>query len=621
MKSDCRGHVSRCWVGLILILGLGAELIGCSPADLLSTEISPSAQVHSSGAVSCLAATGTNGATFVSQSVPGQVAAGRSFLIQVTMLNSGTTTWSPFATHGYFLGSQGPQDNFRWGTNRGAMDPTACIAPGQSYTFTVELAAPTAAGKYKMQWQLLQEGVLWFGGKSPSVDISVVNPGTSGVQNSATFVSQVVPSAVVQGSDFDVQVTMLNSGDATWTLAGSGASDGYYVGSQSPQDNFTWGTNRGFMTAAARVAPGQSYSFRFSLRAPAAPGTYSMQWQMLQNAVAWFGQLSLPLTITVTGLPPAPTRAQVGAVKMTFQGLTVNLPGYGSIPWFEPAISSLDAANRQLVYAAKHAAGDTHLIVSLSWNYSGDGRYSYPIPGTDLSGNLPAFRALVQEIIANHFIPLVFLAGDGESRPGGGYNDPVGWTYGYKWLMDHLADIVGSLQRPTDLTPYLVIVPGWDGVIPGWAPDASNPASGIYKYPAELDNYLLKARALLPNGYLGVELSAGYCHWGDGAANYSSSAGRQVDIILQEFPGPPTGDQVWQIAARELGPAYVRPPDQPAGDDRSPPFYLSSGTPRGPFYPIAFEYDEYRWVRGAVTTGQVQREQTYLKSAGYSFVN
>jgi hypothetical protein len=326
---------------------------------------------------------------------------------------------------------------------------------------------------------------------------------------------------------------------------------------------------------------------------------------------------------TGTLLPPAPTRDEILAVQLTFQGLSVTLPEYGSIPWFEVALTSLSASDRQLAYAAKHAAGDTHLLLSISWNYAGDGGYSYPVPGTDLTGNLPAFRALVEEAIENGFYVLVFLAGDGESNPSGGYNDPVGWTYGYSWLKQNLPAIVASLQQPVDLTPYVIFLPGFDGVAPGgWAPDASNPTSTTYAYPSELDDYLLQARALVgASGYLGVELEAGACDWGGGAGNYGSPAGQDLDIILQEFPGPPTGDQVWQIAGRELGPAYVRPPDEPAGDDPSPPWYLSAGTPRGPFVTVGFEYDEYRWVRGEVTAAVIATEQAYLTAAGYPRVD
>lgn len=306
--------------------------------------------------------------------------------------------------------------------------------------------------------------------------------------------------------------------------------------------------------------------------------------------------------------PTPPTRDQVLSVKLTFQGLTVTLPSYGTIPWFEPAISSLDASSRQIVYQAKHASGDTHLALSISWAYMNDGGYSYPVPGKDLTGDLPSFRALVAEVIRNGFTPMLFLAGDGESPNGGGYNDPNGWTYGYGWLMAHLTAIVGALRGPPDLTPFCILVPGWDGVMPGWQ-------------PSELAAYLVEARSLVPDGYLGLELASGSVDWGGGPADYTSPAGQALDAVLQEFPGPPTGDAVWQVAARELGPAYVRPADQPPGDDPNPPFYLSGGTPRGPWYAIAYEYDEYRWVRGQVPPAQVSAERTYLAGIGFAHVD
>jgi hypothetical protein len=236
-----------------------------------------------------------------------------------------------------------------------------------------------------------------------------------------------------------------------------------------------------------------------------------------------------------------------------------------------------------------------------------DGNYSYPVPGKDLTDDLPSFRALVTEVIKNGFVPMLFLAGDGESPSGGGYNDPNGWTYGFAWLMVHLPAIALALTSPTDLTPFCILVPGWDGVMPGWQ-------------PSELSAYLLKARSLVPHGYVGLELAAGSADWGGGTSDYASPAGQALDVILQEFPGPPTGDISWRPAARELGPSYVRPPDQPSGDDPSPPFELAGGTPRGPWFAIAYEFDEYRWVRGLVSPSVVTTERQYLHAMGYAHV-
>ena len=68
-------------------------------------------------------------------------------------------------------------------------------------------------------------------------------------------------------------------------------------------------------------------------------------------------------------LPAIPTRAQACSIQMSFQGLTVDLVPEaatpwvvaGPTPWFEAALAALGPVNREIVYAAKHAAGDTHV--------------------------------------------------------------------------------------------------------------------------------------------------------------------------------------------------------------------------------------------------------------------
>src|SRR2546428_362814 len=114
-----------------------------------------------------------NGAAFASQSVPPVVTAGTKFTAQVTLRNAGSTTWFRADDKGHYLGSQGPQDNVVWSTNRGWMDEGACIAPGDSYTFTLELTAPAEPGSYPMQWQMLEDAVEWFGATTPPVSIEV----------------------------------------------------------------------------------------------------------------------------------------------------------------------------------------------------------------------------------------------------------------------------------------------------------------------------------------------------------------------------------------------------------------------------------------------------------------
>ena len=99
-----------------------------------------------------------DGATFVSQSVPNSMEAGRSYQVSVTFCNSGSTTWTyvaPPANGSYVgttnyirLGSRFPQDNTIWGLNRVNLSPGDNITPGTTKTFSFNVTAPaTAASK------------------------------------------------------------------------------------------------------------------------------------------------------------------------------------------------------------------------------------------------------------------------------------------------------------------------------------------------------------------------------------------------------------------------------------------------------------------------------------------
>lgn len=318
---------------------------------------------------------------------------------------------------------------------------------------------------------------------------------------------------------------------------------------------------------------------------------------------------SAPPPRPIDDLPAPPTRDQALSIQETFQGLTVHTRQYGDLPWFDCAVSSLSAEDRKALYEAKHAAGDTHLGICLSWLYAEPGQPYANVLGRDLSIDLGTFRALVEEGIRNGFVVMPFLAGDGESNPNGGYNNPAGWTYGYAWLIHHWPAIVGALRGPPDLTPYCVFVPGFDGVFDGWTPDQ------VVAFGAAF-------RAQLPSGHLALEHNTGNIPIGNGPSDYG--AGRPLqdyDAILSEFTWPPTGEVVWQIAGRLLGPAYHRAPDEPSTDDPGPPCYLCTPTARGPYYAIAFEYAEYQWVRGQVTATQLATARTYLRNLGYRCVN
>jgi Ig-like domain from next to BRCA1 gene len=111
----------------------------------------------------------------------------------------------------------------------------------------------------------------------------------------AAFGSQSVPTTTMEaGQVYNVSVTMTNNGSATWAIG-----DGYKLGSQNAQDNWTWGTNRIYLPDGVAVPPGSSYTFNFNVTAPSTPGTYNFQWRMVQEGVEWFGDYTPNLLIDV----------------------------------------------------------------------------------------------------------------------------------------------------------------------------------------------------------------------------------------------------------------------------------------------------------------------------------
>jgi hypothetical protein len=316
---------------------------------------------------------------------------------------------------------------------------------------------------------------------------------------------------------------------------------------------------------------------------------------------------------------PPPTRDEILAVRVGFQGETVTTSEYGTFPAFGPETTTLNDADLHSYCAQLRSRGWTHGEIAISWQYAEPG-FLMPVPGRDLTHNLPELARRIV-IMLQHFTGvLVFLAGDGMSgrqNPDGSYpyNDPTGWTYGYEWLCGAFPAIATYLQAGNpygDLTKYCVFVPGYDGVFYGWGKPGEVPD----QQPDRVVNFGTIVRQCLPEGYLAIEHSTGKIPVGEGGSDWQVGGRMMVyDCVLSEFTWPTTGDQVWQIVGR-LNRPYHRPPDQPPWDDPNPPFYLAYNTPRGPVYYVPYEYATYEWTRGQVTAQQVQASRDYFSNMG-----
>jgi hypothetical protein len=252
------------------------------------------------------------------------------------MRNTGSNSWT---VAGYRLGSQNPHENTNWGASRVAA--AADVAPGQEAVVTWTVTAPSTAGIYNFQWRMLNVGVEWFGALSPNVAVTV--QGSAPPPNDAVFVTQNVPALMNAGQQYQVSVTMRNTGSNTWTVAG------YRLGAQNPNDNMNWGASR--VALSSDVAPGQDAVVTWTVTAPATPGSYNFQWRMLNLGVEWFGERSANVVVAVQdGAPLVNASAFVSqTVPATMTAgasvqVSVTMRNTGTTTW-TPAAYRLGAQN------------------------------------------------------------------------------------------------------------------------------------------------------------------------------------------------------------------------------------------------------------------------------------
>lgn len=280
---------------------------------------------------------------------------------------------------------------------------------------------------------------------------------------------------------------------------------------------------------------------------------------------------------TFYGVEANPSRDEIIHVNAN----SCNLRDSDDWPIFDPFIDWLIFNNlpkaEDWVTRLK-GAGSSHINIDLSGDYNEPLGWAprYPIPGTDWTNDLTAFKQILDWVINKGFIPIVHLAADGQ-----GY-DPVGKTYGWKWGMDNLPRILSDLQ------PYwkkCLWNTGWDGCFPNWS-------------VSQFEQFLLMLRSVLgDDAQIATEFAGpgeiGYIHLGNGQADWDTTL-QNLDAFfteLQVWPCP--DDPIAQVATRLLGPAATNCPQTP--------YYLSAPRARGECGICYFETLMYWAIRKYAT--------------------
>jgi hypothetical protein len=140
------------------------------------------------------------------------------------------------------------------------------------------------------------------------LSITIIPPATG---YDAQYVSQNVPATLQPRQAFISTIRWLNTGSTAW----SGGA-GFVILSQNPLNNIDWGGNT-VPWIGPTVLPGEQMELIFQAFAPSQAGVYNFQWQLYQQGVGLFGEMSANVRITVGDPTQAPPLSIDGPSNFT----------------------------------------------------------------------------------------------------------------------------------------------------------------------------------------------------------------------------------------------------------------------------------------------------------------
>ncbi|HUQ17025.1 MAG TPA: hypothetical protein VM070_04485, partial [Candidatus Saccharimonadales bacterium] len=182
--------------------------------------------------------------------------------------------------------------------NRLATTTETSVAPGAVGTFTFQVRAPLAPGVYRLPLRPVIDGVAWM------EDQGVFLVVTSDAGYHSRWAAQSPYPTLAPGqTSAPLTLTFTNTGTRPWVRGAAGQQANLGIN----LDDRTWSglavswltPDRPAVQAEAQVTPGQSGSFTFQVKAPAAPGIYRIHLRPVIDGVVWMEDEGVFLVVTV----------------------------------------------------------------------------------------------------------------------------------------------------------------------------------------------------------------------------------------------------------------------------------------------------------------------------------
>ena len=270
-------------------------------------------------------------AAVVNDTIPSVMVPGQSYNVTVTMQNTGTMPWTETDT--IRLGPVGDSagDAYLFNPGRIKIPAGKTVAPGETFDFNFTMIAPSTTRTYTPKYRMVWVGHQWFG-QTLEKTVTVTNP----LSVDAAVVSDTIPSVMVPGQSYNVNITMQNTGTMPWT-----ERDTIRLGpvGDSAGDAYLFNPGRIKIPAGTTVAPGQRYEFGFTMTAPSTAGTFIPKYRMVWVGHQWFGP-TMSKSVTVTSplsVDAAVVSDTIPSVMVPGQSynVTVTMQNTGTMPWTE----------------------------------------------------------------------------------------------------------------------------------------------------------------------------------------------------------------------------------------------------------------------------------------------
>ncbi|WP_156896715.1 M6 family metalloprotease domain-containing protein [Desulfovirgula thermocuniculi] len=239
------------------------------------------------------------GVRWISEDTPVKMTAKNLYQVTVTVSNEGGVTWAAGGDNPVQLSYHWKDAGGRvvtWDGLRTALPSD--VAPGQQVTLLATVKAPESAGNYRLVWDMVHEGVTWFGWQGAAVkEVAVSVP-----MYEVEWKSHNTPTSAVAGYVYQVNLTIANTGGFAWPALGEKPVKLSYHWLNSSGNVVVWDGLR--TEIPADVAPGQEVTLSAQVKMPDKPGTYILRWDLVQEGVTWFswkGVKTLDVSVNVIG--------------------------------------------------------------------------------------------------------------------------------------------------------------------------------------------------------------------------------------------------------------------------------------------------------------------------------